>query len=306
MKTFFVHLLGIILLIGLIIKYPDIMINPGDLSIGHQDLKTKCFSCHTPFKGIRIEKCLACHELKKIGVTTVEGKPITTPNTVKPFHDVLLKIDCMTCHTDHRGVEAKRNFIYFSHNLLMMDVKSNCYSCHKYKLPDDFIHKQVGNDCSSCHSTTRWQIERFDHSLLKTIVGARCSFCHKKSKPGDVLHQGIRMDCRECHTTTYWKPSTFEHDRYFRFDRRHPPRCESCHQNLADFKRYTCYSCHEHSYRKIAAEHQEEGIWNFKNCIDCHRNGQEAEGKRNWKKIKRGRSNFMNLEYGDHKEDEND
>jgi len=306
MKTFLIHFIGVVLLIILIIKYPDVMINPGDLSSGHQDLKTKCFSCHTPFRGTRTEKCLACHELNKIGVTTVEGSPVTSTNTVEPFHNLLLTKNCMTCHTDHQGVQIERNFSYFSHNLLMVDVKTNCYNCHKAQLPGDFLHKQFGSNCFSCHSTSRWQIERFDHSLVKTAINARCSSCHKKNIPGDVLHQGIQMGCGECHTTNHWRPATFEHDQYFRFDRKHPPRCESCHQNPANFKQYTCYNCHEHSYLKIAAEHREEGIWNFKNCVNCHPSGREADAKREWRKLNRKGTRPFNWKYREHEEEEDD
>jgi len=262
MKTFLIHFIGVVLLIILIIKYPDVMINPGDLSSGHQDLKTKCFSCHTPFRGTRTEKCLACHELNKIGVTTVEGSPVTSTNTVEPFHNLLLT------------------------------KKTNCYNCHKAQLPGDFLHKQFGSNCFSCHSTSRWQIERFDHSLVKTAINARCSSCHKKNIPGDVLHQGIQMGCGECHTTNHWRPATFEHDQYFRFDRKHPPRCESCHQNPANFKQYTCYNCHEHSYLKIAA--------------NCHPSGREADAKREWRKLNRKGTRPFNWKYREHEEEEDD
>jgi hypothetical protein len=44
-----------------------------------------------------------------------------------------------------------------------------------------------------------------------------------------------------------------------------------------DYSRYTCYGCHEHSPEKIRREHIEEGIRDFKNCVECHRSADEHD-----------------------------
>jgi hypothetical protein len=46
-----------------------------------------------------------------------------------------------------------------------------------------------------------------------------------------------------------------------------------------DYKKYTCYGCHEHTPAKIKREHLEEGIRNFDNCVECHRSGDKDEAK---------------------------
>ncbi len=287
MKTFFIHILGIVLLIGLIIKFPHEMINPGGLSTGHQELRQQCLACHAPLQGIKPEKCLTCHKLDKIGVVTVAGNPVSEPRTVTPFHEALFTKDCLTCHTEHKGRQTERSFTHFSHDLLMESVKDNCVQCHQFQVPEDPLHNQMKARCALCHSTSGWQIVNFDHSFLKSVPRVKCVSCHVKDVPNDVLHRGIRMSCEQCHTPNKWKPATFEHDRYFRFDRQHPPECESCHQNLQNFRAYTCYGCHEHSPRKIAAEHYEEGIREFENCVECHRSGDEEAAKRKWRQLKR-------------------
>ena len=48
----------------------------------------------------------------------------------------------------------------------------------------------------------------------------------------------------------------------------------TCHTGN-DYSRYTCYGCHEHTPAKIRAEHQEEGISNFTNCVECHRSADK-------------------------------
>lgn len=59
-----------------------------------------------------------------------------------------------------------------------------------------------------------------------------------------------------------------------------PSNCSACHTQAGTFKTYSCYGCHEHSPAKIAAEHSEEGITNFDDCVRCHRSGDEGEGGR--------------------------
>jgi hypothetical protein len=51
----------------------------------------------------------------------------------------------------------------------------------------------------------------------------------------------------------------------------------TCHK-AQDYRAYTCYGCHEHTPANIRAEHQKEGIRDFENCVDCHRDpGVEPE-----------------------------
>jgi len=60
-------------------------------------------------------------------------------------------------------------------------------------------------------------------------------------------------------------------------DRDHNATCATCHVNN-DYKRYTCYGCHEHQPDKIRRKHVKEGIPEFDNCVKCHRSASEREG----------------------------
>jgi len=53
----------------------------------------------------------------------------------------------------------------------------------------------------------------------------------------------------------------------------------TCHTGN-DFKRYTCYGCHEHTPANVRAEHEKEGIRDFENCVECHRSADEEPVKR--------------------------
>ena len=184
--------------------------------------------------------------------------------------------DCFACHTSFRGVDSKK-----------------CITCH---LPVDIgrlttkglpvakpltsatFHKDLSQpSCVSCHSdhvgVKRYQLSRkFDHALLKTEIRANCQACHMP--PVDFIHQQIKGNCAQCHAQTKWTPATFEHDKLFVLDKHHSAACSTCHI-ANDYKRYTCYGCHEHSIEKIRREHQEEGIKKFDQCVDCHRSGDD-------------------------------
>jgi hypothetical protein len=98
--------------------------------------------------------------------------------------------------------------------------------------------------------------------------------CH--TRPSGALHRGFgTLNCAQCHTTTAWEPATFAHERWFRLDGDHNVACTTCHTG-GDYKRYTCYGCHEHQPAQMIAEHREEGIGNISNCARCHRGGGEG------------------------------
>jgi hypothetical protein len=197
---------------------------------------------------------------------------------IKEHHH--LNGNCFACHTSFRGVDSKK-----------------CITCH---LPADIgrlttkglplskplisatFHKDLIQDsCVSCHSdhvgVKRYQTKRkFEHALLKAETRGSCQTCHKP--PVDFIHQQIKGNCTQCHTQTQWSPASFEHDKFFVLDRHHSAVCSTCHI-ANDYKRYTCYGCHEHSLEKIRSEHLEEGIQKFEQCVECHRSG-DADGAR--------------------------
>ncbi|TLU54488.1 MAG: hypothetical protein FDX18_11255, partial [Chlorobium sp.] len=123
----------------------------------------------------------------------------------------------------------------------------------------------------------------FDHSKLTAASAKQCISCHKTAQPNDELHRLSKANCSTCHNTTKWKPATFDHSKYFRLDGDHKASCKTCHTDPANYKKYTCYNCHEHSESRMASKHREEGIYNYQNCIKCHRDGSEggrSEGQR--------------------------
>jgi hypothetical protein len=238
-KAIFIVAVNLAILVLLAIFAPHLMIVPGKNIDGHAEISKDCFACHTPFLGSSPAKCIACHKVAEIGLQTTKGLAIAKESKNVAFHQKLAEEDCVSCHSDHKGVQAFRPIGQFSHNLLQPGLQEQCDSCH--------------------------------------------------SGPGDALHLKIEGNCGQCHTQQAWLPATFEHEKYFRFDRHHDTECGTCHINN-DYANYTCYGCHEHSRSEIREEHVEEGIYEYENCVECHRSGDEDEAERIWRS-KRGKSN---------------
>ncbi|MFT3930476.1 MAG: cytochrome c3 family protein [Spongiibacteraceae bacterium] len=212
-----------------IFVYPHLMIAPGNLIPAHQQLNNDCFACHAPLRGVSAERCIVCHRPADIGRLTTTGKTIAKSRASIPFHQKLITQDCMSCHSDHTGVQRLKPVGHFDHAILRMDVRDQCEGCH--------------------------------------------------NPPTDSLHQQISGNCRQCHAQDKWTPATFDHAKYFVLDSNHNAQCATCHVRN-DYRRYTCYGCHEHTPENIRSEHNEEGIRNVDNCVECHRSADERESER--------------------------
>jgi hypothetical protein len=191
-----------------------------------------------------------------------------------------LATDCFSCHAPLRGAAPER-----------------CVKCHA--LPDigvrttkgvpiahatvnaSFHQKLATQNCMGCHSDhlgpglTGKGGKRFSHQLLRADVRELCESCHKP--PADALHRQVAGNCIQCHRQEGWKPATFAHDKLFVLDKDHNTTCTTCHVGN-DYKRYTCYGCHEHQPDQIRRKHVKEGIREFENCVKCHRSADEKEG----------------------------
>lgn len=188
-----------------------------------------------------------------------------------------LATDCFACHAPMRGAASPRCIA--CHALPDIGVRtSKGVALAARPVKSSFHQELIEQDCMACHSdhlgTKLAHPDRkpFSHALLRSAVQERCEACHKT--PVDNLHRQIAGNCKQCHSQERWKPATFDHDKLFVLDRDHNTTCVTCHTG-DDYSRYTCYGCHEHRPDKVRAEHIEEGIRNFENCVECHRNASE-------------------------------
>ncbi|MFC1586608.1 hypothetical protein ACFL5V_13760, partial [Fibrobacterota bacterium] len=242
-----------------------------------------CVSCH-PNPSDKLhrrvgEKCGKCHQTNKWIPALFEHNLLRAGN------------DCITCHqnpSDSLHFQILSN-CYKCHNTVkwrpalfdhtLASNKENCFGCHKS--PSDSLHSRISGDCGICHKTTEWKPARFDHMAVSK--NSECAWCH--SRPNDMLHGKVTEKCGDCHTTFRWTPASFEHSEYFQLDRDHKTECETCHQGNS-YSEYTCYGCHEHSTSKMRKEHEKEGMRDFHNCAECHRNADKHGAERKWKTMR--------------------
>ena len=239
-------------------------------------------------KGLADNSCIECHN---------DHKGTLPSDAVKPFrHTSLspqLRNDCIACHKEQKPEDtlhqfAKGNCIEchqttswqpatFDHKSLAASDLKLCINCHKNKLPNNRLHQSVSTNCTECHLTSKWKPASFDHKKYSALSGKQCISCHKADQPSDDMHRQSQASCGTCHSTSRWIPATFNHNRFFRLDSDHRTSCKTCHTEQGNYKKYTCYNCHEHSQSTIADKHREEGIYNYQNCMKCHRNGKAEE-----------------------------
>jgi hypothetical protein len=295
--------LGIILAcVALTYMFPYTMINPGKLTVGHQDLNKKCLSCHEPFGGISNSKCISCHPLASIGKDSLRAYDNKTTLPKLLFHQGLANQECTSCHTDHKGLDPAMSLSHFNHDALSTAVIGNCAGCHNK--PVDTLHQQLSASCTSCHTTKEWKLSgSFNHDMIQGTIKNNCASCHQK--PNDSFHPVSNSNCTSCHSTSKWIPSTLNHTAYFQLDKNHTTACLTCH-TTQNYKIYTCYGCHEHSEANILQKHQEEGISNISNCVSCHRSGSEHTININGNRNNENDSKEIKNVRGYNKEEEDD
>lgn len=270
-------LVWIVIAVGIAMMYiyPHVMLNPGELTEGHQPLNNQCMACHRPFWGIANEKCISCHKLSEIGIDSLRQSNGDTAREKILFHEQLSTEKCTSCHSDHQGIQPGWAISRFQHELLSESRISNCNGCHRK--PTDAIHGQISANCKSCHNTQGWKSAVvFNHDMIEGTDKNDCVLCH--NKPSDNLHQQLSATCNQCHNTEGWKSSVrFNHSMILNAAINN---CTACHQKPDDSYHSLfaaqCGTCHttsswipstfDHSrYFKLEDEHKAE-------CNSCHTN----------------------------------
>lgn len=206
------------------------------------------------------------------GSDAVDGwQGLVNPGPLSPAHRSLAQ-SCESCHTPHKGVEAK-----------------NCVACHAGTEFGDKASTRfhaAAADCTVCHVEHDGgaSLTRMNHAVLKkpgmwkgpipqSVRSGRgngdplavldCASCHSTRDP----HQSFfGAQCSSCHVLTSWRISGF----------RHPPpssrECAECHKPakshlMGHFKMVSqkvagekarvdqCYACHTtDSWNNIAGK----------------------------------------------------
>ncbi len=173
-------LLGTMVLAGALFLFsPRLALSPGPLTAGHVDLADRCLACHTLLRGAPAGKCVDCHALDSIGVAGRAAAQATPRPALAGMHAGFRGVDCVDCHTDHQGDGAAT--VAFSHDALSPALRARCGSCHAGERPADQLHRQVGDDCATCHVTRAWSPASFAHDryfVLDRDHDVACRTCH--------------------------------------------------------------------------------------------------------------------------------
>jgi hypothetical protein len=208
---------------GLILISPRRALSPGSLTQGHTDIAGGCLSCHAPLRGIPGFKCIACHPLDSVGIA---HRSLVQPANVRPalagMHTEFGSANCLACHTDHAGVDPKGATRAFAHENLSPSLRRRCVGCHVGNRPADELHREVADDCASCHTTQAWTPASFEHQkffVLDRDHNVTCQTCHIES-PGYRQYT-----CYGCHEHT-------------------PPRIADRHREEGISDLQDCVRCH--------------------------------------------------------------
>jgi Cytochrome c7 and related cytochrome c len=233
----------------------------------YTDTPTSCNSCHVlndVHKGANGNQCEQCHQ------ETAWDKIIFDHNKDTEFaltgeHS---KQSCSACHKSS-GFDDKPG--------------SACIDCHRN---DDEHNGRNGEQCDSCHQTSRWGSVDFDHArdteftLRGKHADLTCESCHRESTKGselsmlcidchkvDDVHKGQQgRQCDSCHNNNSWRDNVrFNHDiTSFPLVGMHAvASCESCHttKQFRDAPNQ-CVDCH----KEDDAHERTLGT----SCADCH------------------------------------
>lgn len=203
-----------------------------------------------------------------------------SPGTLSSGH-AKIENRCFDCHTLGKGTPQRKCVgCHALDRIGADDASTEPNSTAVRAMHRSFITVACG-ECHADHAGRKPALatRRFSHERLSAEVRVRCATCHEGRRPADTLHRQAGADCATCHATTAWKPATFAHDQYFVLDRDHAVECRTCHDPPGDYRRYTCYGCHEHTVARMQAKHREEAVGDLDNCVRCHRSANDHEGR---------------------------
>ncbi|HET7832676.1 MAG TPA: cytochrome C [Gallionella sp.] len=268
---------------------------PGKVIEGHAKYEQECEKCHKRFdKAAQTRLCLDCHKETAADI-----------RDHKKFHGSLKDHECRTCHTDHKGRNAKvsefdkTKFKHEDTGFILKDKhgSAKCEKCHKpnqkyREAPTkcdgchrkDDVHKgKAGAECGDCHNSKSWKEYKFDHEKTKfSLVGGKhadvaCNKCHV-----DKTFKGASMECVACHR---------KDDKVKGHKGRFGTKCETCHTDRGwkvlrfDHDKETKYPLRgKHEKAKCDACHlPSKGALYSKqklptNCVACHRKDDKEKG----------------------------
>jgi hypothetical protein len=237
-------------------------IMPGAVIQGHIKQESDCKNCHIRFeRSAQPRLCLDCHKDVAADVRTKKG-----------YHGRLKERECRTCHTEHKGRDAKiaafdeRTFDHAQTDYALQGKHKRvvCSNCHRAKAKysaapsacngchrkDDKHKDTLGGKCENCHNESNWKETRFDHTktqfpLLLRHDKIKCVECHADP----MRYAKTPLDCLSCHRKDDKHKDTLG------------PKCGSCH-NAGNWKE----ARFDHAKTRFPLLQRHARI----KCVECH------------------------------------
>lgn len=229
---------GLIMALGLLCTMSawsqgiESVVAPGKLIQGHAKWEDDCKQCHVKFdRKAQDGLCMDCHKSVGADLRAKTG-----------FHGKSKPQSCRTCHTEHKGREAR---------IIALDQKQFDHALSNFALRG----KHEKTECVKCHVAGK----KFREAAHE------CNACHKKD---DVHKAALGVKCASCHSENSWKEAKFDHDTArFPLSGKHTDvKCADCHKNT-NFRETprTCIGCHQ----KADEQKGHRGQFGEK-CETCH------------------------------------
>ena len=273
-----------------------------------------CAGCHADgvYRG-KPTTCVGCHQAKFDATTQPNHRTSGIPTTCETCHSVVTWKPATFDHAATRfplaGAHRTATCGACHGDGVYRGKPTTCVSCHQARFDATTRpnHRTAGiaTTCESCHSVTAWTPATFNHAatrfpLTGAHVSATCLACHSdgvyRGKPtlcaschtsdyNATTNPNHRTaffptTCESCHTTARWTGATFNHDGpwfpiYSGKHREKWSTCAQCHTNSANYREFTCLSCHEHNQTKMDDKHRGRAGYRYESatCYACHPRG---------------------------------
>ena len=169
----------------------------GDLSSAHAVLDTRCAACHTPFEGVGIDKCSACHErfADPLGAYTFNAHYVYASRDRTRAFGRENETACAGCHVEHRGRQA---------DLLAAVSDARCASCHEidgfHDGHPEFAFAEAGPEDAGVAFTHIRHVDRVLDDRGVDNAEEACLACHEPTADARAFLP-IRFEaaCGDCH-----------------------------------------------------------------------------------------------------------
>jgi thioredoxin reductase len=153
---------------------------PGPLMIQHAKLTGQCASCHRPWRGVAVDRCVACHG----DITDTNphgGYDVTSADSGLVAGKTLLvdadnDLICLSCHSEHAGRRVDLN----------ATATFACTWCHKH-VANDQVPEHTTAVMSRRAAAINTFVQPFNHHQHQLLIeshyppiaaGFACASCH--------------------------------------------------------------------------------------------------------------------------------